>query len=196
MDSNHPHLRAAPAFFTSPKCKVAIPVHHFLTRDALAQASLDHSVRAIGYRKAPDLYDRQERLDGIVLNRIDGDFLLSVCRTRPQRSDWELAHLSGVLESNGLRLLERDAVDIRREPLFSNARAVWSHERYHVSVNDRLKIAAALAEDGPQSILELEENARPSNDILAAVCALACEDLVELSIYEAPLGPRTIVCSR
>ncbi|MCP3404450.1 hypothetical protein [Bradyrhizobium sp. CCGB01] len=193
MRSNQLHVRAAPAFFTSPKCKVAIPIHHTLVRDALAQASLDPSVRAIGYRQTPDLHDRQERLNGIVLNRMDGDFLLAVCETRPQRSDWELAHLSGVLESNGLRLFERDALDIRREPLFSNARAVWSHERYHVCVIDRLKIAAALAEDGPQSILELEERARPSNDILAAVCALACEDLVQLSICDMPLGPRTIV---
>lgn len=101
-----------------------------------------------------------------------------------------------MLEASGLRLLERDALDIRREPLFSNTRTVWSHERHHVSVDDRLKIGSALAEDGPQSILELEHRARPSNDILATLCALACEGLVELSIFEAPLGRRTIVRGR
>jgi hypothetical protein len=185
------------ALFTSPKCKAAIPVHHFLIRDALAQASLDPSVRSIRYRQTKDLHDRQEELTGIVLNRMDGDFLLVVCEAQPQRSDWALAHFARVLESNGLRLLERDALDVRREPLFSNARAVWSYERYHVSVNDRLRIGAALAEDGPQSIIELEERARSSCDIIAAVCAMACEDLVELlNIYEVPLGTRTIVRAR
>lgn len=196
MRCNQLHSRVAPAFFTSPKCKVSIPIRHFLVRDALAQASLDPSVRAINYRQTPDLYGRKEGLNGIVLNRMDGDFLLVVCETRPSRSDSALAHFAGVLEANGLRLLERDAFDIRREPLFSNARAVWSHEHYHVSVNDRLKIAAALADDGPQSVVDLEERARTSNDILAQLCALACEDLVELNVFEAPLGPRTIVRAR
>jgi hypothetical protein len=65
-----------------------------------------------------------------------------------------------------------------------------------VPVEDRLKIAAVLAEDGPQLIFELDALARPSNDILATVCGLACEDLVELSLCEAPLGPSTIVRAR
>jgi len=39
MRSNPLQLRAPP-FFIGPKCKVAIPVHHFFVRDALAQASL------------------------------------------------------------------------------------------------------------------------------------------------------------
>lgn len=124
---------------------------------------------------------------------MDGNFLLVVCETRPRRSDKEVARLSGMLERNGLRLLERDALDIRREPLFSNVRAVWSYERHHVPLKDRLRIAAALADGGPQSMLELEDRARPSDDIIAAVCALACEDLVEIDIYDSPLGPGTIV---
>ena len=58
---------------------------------------------------------------------------------------------------NGLRLLERDAHDVRREPLFSDTAEVWSNARFHVSATDRLKIAAAMAENGPQSIVEIEE---------------------------------------
>jgi len=189
------HLRTtavAPLFFTSPKCKVAIPCHTLL-RDALQQASLEPAVRAIRYRQAPNVLGVQASLAGVVINRMDGDFLLRVCELRPQRSAEELIRLADLLEARGLRLLERDALDIRREPLFSNARSVWSHERYHVSLHDRLRIAAALADDGPQSIGQLEERARPVCDALAALCALACEDLVELNVHETALGPCTMV---
>jgi hypothetical protein len=196
MRSNQLRHAAAPAFFSGPKCQVAIPVCHVLLRDALQQASLDSSVRAIRYRKTPDVYGAQSTPMSVVIKRIDGDFLLLVCQTRPQRNSEELARLAGVLESIGLRLLERDALDIKREPLFSNVRAAWSYERYHVPLIDRLTIAAALAEDGPQSMLELEERARPNCNILAAVCALACEDLLELNVHEVPLGPRSIVRGR
>lgn len=191
MHSNQ--FRHGAALFSAPKCKVAIPISHVLLRDAIQQASLDPSVRAIHFRKAPDIYGTQSTVMSVILEKIDGDFLLVVCETRPRRTAEELARLADVLESNGLRLLERDARDIRREPLFSDTRAVWSNERFHVSVSDRLKIAAALAEDGPQSILEIEESARPSCDIVAAICALACEGLVEINIHEAALGARSIV---
>jgi hypothetical protein len=196
MHSNQFRHGAAPAFVLGPKCSVAIPVGNDLQRDALQQASLDPSVRAIHYRKAPDPDGTPSTPLSVVLQRIDGDFLLVVCETRPRRTEADLARLADVLESNGLRLLERDGSDIRREPLFSNTHTVWSLERFPVSVNNRLKIAAALAEDGPQSILELEERARPSCDIIAAVCALACEALVDLDIRETPLGWRTVVRAR
>jgi hypothetical protein len=196
MHDNQFHPKAASAFFSNPKCKVAIPVGNVLQRDAIQQASLDPSVRAIHYRKAPDPYGTPSTPLSVVLERIDGDFLLAIRETRPRRTEADLARLADVLESNGLRLLERDASDIRREPIFSNSHTVWSHERFPVSVNNRLKIAAALAEDGPQSILEIEERARPTCDIIAAVCALACEALVDIDIRETPLGWRTVVRAR
>jgi hypothetical protein len=105
------------------------------------------------------------------------------------------AQRDGILECKGLRLLERDPSDIRRDPLFSNTREIWSHERYCVPLIDRLKISVVL-EEGPQSILEIEERARPSCDIIRALCALACENLVEISIHERPLGPNTVVRER
>jgi hypothetical protein len=185
-----------PTFFASPKCTVAIPVCDVLLRDALQQASLEPSVRAIRYRKTSDLQCPQIPLTGIVLDRVDGNFLLEVCERRRELSAEERVCLVKTLELSGLRLLERDAFDVKREPLFSNARYVWSYERYNVPLKDRLRIAAALTEDGPQSILELEERARPTSDILAAICALACEDLVEINIHDAFLGPRTIVRGR
>jgi hypothetical protein len=196
MHGNQFRHKAGLGLFAGPKCKVAIPVSHVLIRDAMQQASLDPSVRAIHYRKAPDPYGTQVTPMSVVLERIDGDFLLAICETRPRRSGEKLARLAGELEVNGLRLLERDALDVRREPLFSNARAVWSNERFPVSLRDRLRIAAVLGEQGPQSIGEIEEHARPTCDIIAAISALACEALVEIDIRVTPLGSRTLVRGR
>jgi hypothetical protein len=185
--------RAATTFFVSCKCDIAIPINRQLLRYALQQASLEPSVRAIHYQNGPEMECPRVSLRGVVLDRLDGRFLLQACEARPERSDDENARLAYALKRHGLCLLERDASDIRREPLFSNARTVWSYARYNVSLADRLRIAVALEEGGPQSILELEERARPYCDIFAAVCALACENLVRLHIQHAPLGLHTIV---
>jgi hypothetical protein len=189
------HWAIAPFSFTSPKCNVAIPVGQGILRYALQQSSLDPLVRAIRYRKAFDIQCPKVSLSGVILNRVDGNFLLRVYERRPARSEVELARLTYALGRYGLRLLERDTIDVKREPLFSNAREVWWHERYDVPLIDRLKIGASLDEDGPQPIFRLKKRARPSSDILAAVCALACENLVKLNIDDTRLGPRTMVCS-
>ncbi|MET3973020.1 hypothetical protein [Bradyrhizobium sp. S3.9.1] len=189
------HLRtASPTLFVGPKCRAAIRIFNPLLRYALQQASLEPDVHAI--RKPSDLLGPPIPLKGVVVERIDATFFLTVCESRPARSNGELGQLIRALAGNGLRLLERDASDIKTEPFFSSAREVWSHQRYPVSVRDRLKIAAALNEDGPQTVLELEERIRPSCDLLAAVCALACEDRVVLNIGDAPLSPDTIITIR
>jgi hypothetical protein len=183
---------ARPLLFTSPKCSVAIPVHDVLLRYALEQASLDSTVRSINYRTGPLTEYPRISLAGVVLCREDGAFLLRVSKARPERSAEEIARLTHLLECHGLKLLELDAHDMRREPLSSNARAIWSHAGRQVPLLDRLKIAVAL-EHGPQSIIEIKDRARPTGDVVATVCALACENLVRLNIHDAPLGPATIV---
>ena len=185
--------RAATEFFVSCKCEIAIPTHQQLLRYALQQASLEPSVHAIHYQPGPEINCPRVSLRGVVLHRLDGRFLLHACEARPERSDDEDARLKYALKRHGLRLFERDGPDIRREPLFSNARLIWSYAGYNVSLADRLRIAIALEDGGPQSVLELEERARPSCDIFAAVCALACENLIRLNVHYAPLGLRTIV---
>jgi hypothetical protein len=182
---------ARPLLFTSPKCRVAIPVNSPLLRYALEQASLDSSVRQIDYRIGPQIECPPISLAGVVLRREDGSFLLRVHPGRPKRTDDEDARLNFVLERHGLRLLERVAKDICSEPLFSNSRAVWSHAGRHVSLTDRLRIGLAM-EQGPLPIVELDQRARPGCDVVAAVCALACENLLRLNL-DAPLGPRTMV---
>jgi hypothetical protein len=187
------HPVARPLLFTSPKCSVSIPIHHALLLDALQQASLASSVRSIHYRTGPQIECPRLSLAGVVLHREDGAFLLRVSETRPQRGSDESARLAHVIERHGLRLLERDGPDVRREPLFSNARAVWSRAGRPVSLTDRWKIGWALEEDGPQSIAELGQRVRPACDLVDALCALACENLLRLAIEDAHLGPRTTV---
>ncbi|GAA0023117.1 hypothetical protein JOE51_004146 [Bradyrhizobium japonicum] len=188
--------RTARTFFISPKCEMAIAVGDPLMLHALQQAALDRSVRSIHQQAGPEIDCPQVSLAGVVLDRVDGSFLLGVHETRPERSADEASGLALILKRHGLRLLERDATDIRQEPLFSNARFAWSFVHYHVPITDRLRIALALEDGGPQSVLELEERARPTCDTLAAVCALACQDLVGINISRDPLGPRTIVFAR
>jgi hypothetical protein len=181
--------------FTSSKCAVAIPIRNILLRDALRQASLDPEVCAIRYRQTPDIRTAQVPLTGVILDKIDGTFLLAICKVRPRRDEEQLKQFERTLESRGLKLLERDESDIRSEPLFSNTAEIWFHERYPVPLTDRLKIAAAL-EDGPQSMVDVEDRARPNCDIFCAICSLACENLVEIHLRDAPLGLNSVVRSR
>lgn len=121
-----------------------------------------------------------------------GAFLLRVNNVSCQRNDEDEARIRFVLKRHRLQLLERSAADLLREPMFSNVRKVWSHASEGVSLSDRLRLSIAL-EGGPRRIIELEERARLDCDIVAAVCALACENLVRVKLHEAPLGLETIV---
>lgn len=193
IQSPKPRLQPArPFLFTSPKCRAAIPVHDILLRYALEQASLDSSVLAIHYRSGPEIECPPVSLSGVVLRRGDSAYLLRVHQKLPERSQEDYASLKFVLDRHGLRLLERDAKDLHREPLFSNARTIWSHAGRRVTLMERLKIAVAL-EDGPQSVIQLQDRTRLTSDVVGAVCALACEGLLRLDIHNTALGPHTIV---
>ncbi|MFK4726064.1 hypothetical protein ABIE89_007164 [Bradyrhizobium niftali] len=185
--------KANPPLFLGPKCAVAIPLETFLQRDALREASLDPAVCTINYRAAPNPYGAPPTLKGVVLGRIDGDYLLDVCRIRPHRSPAASSRLAEQLAATGLRLLERDATDIRREPIYSNVHEVWSHAHYPVPIIDRLRIGAALCESGPQTVHELRQRARPDCHLLAAVSALGCQGLLTVDVREGPLGEQTMV---
>lgn len=185
--------KETPTLFLGPKCTVAIPLESLLQRDALREASLDPAVCTIHYRAAPNPYGAPPTLMGVVLGRLDGNFLLEVCQVRPHRSSATSALLAEQLAATGLRLLERDAADIRREPIYSNVHEVWSHEHYPVPIVERLRIGAALCESGPQTVHELRQRACPDCHLVAAVCALSCEGLLTVDVREGPLGEQTMV---
>lgn len=178
------------------KCKLVVPGYDHLLRCAVEQASLDASVQSIWQCHIADEIIQRLFPHRVILDRIDGEFLLSVSARRQQRTEAENSCLARTLRDRGLQLLERDAVDIQTEPFFSNTRVVWSFHRYHVSLLDRLRFSVALAEDQPLSIINLEARARPSCNTLAAVCALACAGLLQLSLDDSPIGPHTAVSVR
>jgi hypothetical protein len=186
---------AAGRMFISPKCETAIPVRDVLLRDAIVQASLDPAVLKIEVAPLP-LPDPSLAVNALIVER-DGRRLLLDNRMaeRPRSIDDEGALLVA-LEDLGLQLVELDPQEIRREPRFTNCREVWGHQRHDVTLRDRLQIMQALAEDGPQSIMKLENRVSPTIDVVASVCSLACADILELELDERPLGPRTIVRER
>jgi len=192
--STSSHRDPRPSLLRSPKCRglVAVPAHDVLLRHALEQACLDSSVQEIQYRDGPLLGCPRVSLAGVVLRTEIGAFLLRAQEVRPEYSEEDDARHKFVLRRFGLQLLERDARDIFSEPKYSNARNVWAHARERVSLADRLKLSVAL-QAGPQRIVELENRVRLDCDVVAAVCALACENLVQLHLHDVPLGPSTIV---
>lgn len=190
--SSHRDSRAS--LLKSPKCRglVAVPTHDVLLRHALEQACLDCSVQEIQYRDGPVLECPPVSLRGFVLRTKAGAFLLRAQEVCPGYSAEDEARCNFVLRRYGLQLLERDTRDIFREPIYSNARNVWAHARKRVSLTDRLKLSIAL-QAGPQRVVELEDRVRLDCDTVAAVCALACENLVQLTLHDARLGPHTVV---
>lgn len=190
--STSTHRDARPSIFRSGKCRVGIPVRDVLELHALEQASLDPSVREIRYQTGPRVDCPSVSLAGAVLRTQGGAFLLRVHETRSEVNAEDEAHLKFVLKRHGLQLLERSAQDIFREPMFSNVRKVWSYSGQSVSLSERLRLSMAL-EQGPHRIIELEARIGPGWDIVAAVCVLACENLVQLGLRDAPLGPQTVV---
>lgn len=183
--------------FTSPKCASAIPVRDVLVRDAIVQATLDPAVQKIEFGPL-EVPDPVLAIGAVVIERDGQRYLLdhrSSETARPSTVDDEGALLVAV-ENLGLKLWPMDARAIRREPRFSNSREVWRYRNHDVPLSDRLQIMHALAEEGPQSIMELATRISPTVDVAASVCSLACSNIVELELVERSLGPRTMVNER
>jgi len=188
---------AAARVLTSPKCESAIPVRDVLLRDAIVQASLDPAVLKIEVAPLP-VPDPSLAVNALVVER-DGQRLLldnRMAEKKKPRSIDDEGALLVALEDLGLRLIELDPREIRKEPRFTNCREVWRHHRHGVALGDRLQIMQALAEDGPQSIMKLASRISPTVDVVASVCSLACSNILELELNERPLGPRTVVRER
>lgn len=190
--------QAAPRadLFISAKTTTAIPARHTLIRDALVQASLDPQVRSLEFVPAATVETTQVAVKAIVIIRDDGRFFLDVVEARQVR-DVELEGLALIaLDRLGLSPLTLTAADIKREPRFANARAVWEYRMHPVGIAMRLKVLTALQEDGPLPLGCLLKRINAARDPAPAIMALACSDLVELDLVTRPLGPLTIVRSR
>ena len=115
----HPDIQ----HFISCKTRSAIPTRCSLVRDALIQATLDPSVRSIEFIASARVGEKQVALNGIVIVRDDGRYLLDVVPARPLR-DVGLALLAQ--DEFGMPCWTLTEADIRREPRFANAHLVWT----------------------------------------------------------------------
>jgi hypothetical protein len=192
---HRPNRRRSPNFVNSPKCASAIPAATVLHRDLLIQSALDPHVRSIELVDAIRHCGRAASPRSIVLHRDDGRFMLDIDGTGVDRDSEDTCSLVSELLLQGISLLEIKSEEIRREPRFGNARRVWEFRDVDPTMRERDRILYRLDERGPQTVRELEMLAA-SYDVLPAVCALACADVVEIDIDGAPIGPRTLVRAR
>lgn len=187
------HTTSGP--FVSAKTVGVIPTEHPLVHEALVQASLDPGVRSLEFVSTASVGTDTVALDAVVVVREDGRFCLDVVEARANRGPEEDMLFSRVLSDLGLPTLTMSAVDIRREPLYSNASSVWANRLRRVDVGTRLAVLALLQDDGPMRLGSLLQGLRCDRDPAPAVMAMACGGLIGLDLASATLGPSTMVTS-
>lgn len=127
--------------FVSVKCiQGPIPVRHQLVRDALVQAVLDPTIRAIEYLPAIHTSPSTIKVDAIAIERDGGHYYLDVVEARPRRSIAQRLIIAQSFLDLGLRPLVRTESDIIREPRYTNAKIVFEHAGRPVEVGLRLQI--------------------------------------------------------
>jgi hypothetical protein len=181
-----------PDHFVSAKTDRPVPARNPQLREALVRASLDPSVRSIGYVASADVEAVPVELDAVTIVRDGGErYFLDVVAARPVRDIDEEGLVLVALDRLGLRPLTIGPEDLAAEPVRSNCRAVWSYNGRAVPVGLRLRVLETLEQEGPMSLGLLLENVRSDHDPAPAVMALACADALELDLTSRPLGPAT-----
>lgn len=188
-------VRARAADFVSAKTSRPIPHAGGIVGDALLQATLDPDILEIGFVATAGTATLPMELDVVTLLTRKGWRYLDIEAARPLRSLSKTEAFEGALRELGIAPYTRTGADILKEPRFSTARAVWTYRHCSVSPDMRVRLLAALAEDGPMSLHHLCTLVPGPLDPFAAVLSLACSNELEIELTE-PLGPTTIVRSR
>jgi hypothetical protein len=175
------------------KTPSAIPVGSPATRDIVFQSVLDPAVRRVEFLSRVVHEGSAVAVRSIVVTRDDKRFLVDLAGPHGFRGTREQETVDRGLEALGIERVEVSAQAIRREPRFSNARLVWQHHGTRVPRRDRERVVAYLSQHGPTSIGGLEVEIDTVIDMTTAVCALVCDDLLEIDIGAAPLGRSTRV---
>ncbi|MCS3445932.1 MULTISPECIES: hypothetical protein [Bradyrhizobium] len=189
-------LRGRSDFFVSAKALAPIPARHPALRAGLIQASLDPQVRTIGHVATAHVASVPVDLDAVVLTRDDGRFLLDVVPARRIRDVDEEGLVQIALRDLGLRPFVVTAEDLKAEPRRTNVDLVWSYNKRFVPVGLRIRILQVLRDDGPIELVRLLESIQSDRDPTPSVMSLACDDLLEIDLTSAPLGPLSLVRSR
>jgi len=161
----------------------------------LLQATLDPDILEISFLGTAGTAALPIELDVVTFLTRNGWRYLDIEAVRPLRSLSKTEAFERALRELGIARYTRTGADILKEPQFSTARAVWTYRRCSVSPDMRVRLLAALAEDGPMSLHHLCTSVPGPLDPFAAVLSLACSNELEIELSE-PLGPTTIVRSR
>jgi hypothetical protein len=181
--------------FVSAKTPTPIVVRHSSVRTALVQATLHPSVRSIVDLAPMDVRGIAIDMDAIVLAGDDGGRVLDVVPARPVRGVHD-ALREEALHSLGLTTVTVTSADLLAEPRRSNCELVWNHAGLAVPVGLRVGLLQSLIDEGPLPLGELCRRVRSDRDPVAAVMALACQNLIELDLTSGPIGPTTSVRTR
>lgn len=186
-------IRRRPNVVSTPKTTTAIPAANPIRRDLIIQSALDPHVRFIEFVHKVVHRGLAVTAKSIVVHRDDGRYLMDLRDESPERTAEDDEALELGLRKLGIERREIDRAEVRREPRFGNARRIWEHRNDRPPVRYRQPVIDALSEFGPLSMRELEKAVTSSSDVFSTVCALACEDLVEIDIDSRPLGSETLV---
>lgn len=189
-------LRGRPDFFVSAKAPAPIPARHPALRAGLVPASLDPQVRAIGHVATAHVASVPVDLDAVVLTRQDGRFVLHIVPARRLHDVADEGLVQIALRDLDLKPLVVTAEDLKAEPRRSNVEQVWSHNRRFVPLGLRIRILQVLRDDGRVELVRLLESIQSDRDPTPSVLSLFCDDLLEIDLTSAPLGPLSIVRSR
>ena len=182
--------------FTSAKAACAIRARHPALHEALVQATLDPSVRSIGYQEKATVGVAEVTIDAVVLQQDDGRYLLDVVPARRLRDLEQEGLVRLAVRDLGLKVRTVTMEELRAQPRRGNCAFVWSYKERAVPVGIRMRVLQALRDDGPMELGRLLEGLQADHDPAPAVLAMACGDLIELDLDSQRLGPGSMVRAR
>lgn len=196
MTSDLSRLARRQPLFVSAKTTVPIPVGSKMRSEALLLTTFDPAVAAMDYLHEVTVQGIRVPLAGIVLSGDRGRELLELPDDGPTPDFDEEGLRLLAIEQIGLPVLSWSAADLARQPRAGNVRLAWRARKVAVGPDDRIRILAHLEDSSPARLIEVASTVRASANGVAAVLALACQDLVELDLESVPLGPWTTVRRR
>jgi hypothetical protein len=179
--------------FVGPKLPAPIRVRSFLHWHALVQSSLDPAVEAVGFVGSTHFQGKSAALNATTITRDRRTYYLDLVEDRELRDVDSEGLFLLALQGLGLAPLEKTAADILSEPLYANCEIIWRHRRDRVAADAQFDVIRILQEDGPQPLGRL---APLAGVVESTILTMACHDLVEIDIHDAPLNSRTMIRRR
>ncbi|WP_246556636.1 hypothetical protein [Bradyrhizobium liaoningense] len=135
-------------------------------------------------------------LDAVVVTREDGPFVLDIVPARRLRDVADEGLVQIALPDLDLEPLVVTAEDLKAEPRRASVDLVWSHNRRFVPLGLRIRILQVLRDEGPMEFVRLSESIPSDRDPTPSVMSMFCDDLLEIDLMSAPLGPLSLLRSR